>query len=125
MEEATSLLPTGACWLECEGTRAGETFLSLALEGRRVWLACDAFFNIVRPTTGPIGVIMRALKGAPGLSIGQTFKWLALKDTTAYRSWLLEALDRERPTEMWLSHGETVAGDDLPERLTALAKRRL
>ncbi len=124
VDEVAALLPPGAHWLECAGTRAGETFLSLAIDGRRAWIACDAFFNI-GPTTGPVGVVMRVLKGSPGLSIGQTFNWLALKDRPVYHAWVLEALERERPTELWMSHGETVTRGDLPEILAELVKRRV
>jgi hypothetical protein len=124
VDEAAALLPPGARWLECEGTRAGETFLSLEVGRRRVWIVCDAFFNIVRPA-GPVGAIMRALWGAPGLSVGQTFNWLALRDRSAYRAWILEALAREQPEEVWLSHGATVAEPGLPETLAELVKRRV
>jgi len=50
--------------------------------------------------------------------------WVALKDRAAYRAWILEALERERPTELWMSHGETVTREDLPEVLAELVKRR-
>jgi hypothetical protein len=124
VEHASPLLPPGARWLQCEGTRAGETFLSIDLEGRRTWIACDAFFNIQR-VTGVVGAVMRALHGAPGLSIGQTFNWLGLRDRLAYRGWILEALERERPLALWLSHGETVTQGDLPEILAELVRKRV
>jgi hypothetical protein len=124
VDEAAAALPQGARWLECAGTRAGETFLSLPIEGRRAWVVCDAFFNIGR-VTGPVGLVMRSLKGGPGLSIGQTFNWVALKDRATYRAWILDALERERPTELWMSHGETVTRDDLPEVLAELVKTRV
>lgn len=124
VEDASSLLPPGGRWLECEGTRAGETFLSIAIDGRRTWIVCDAFFNIQR-VTGVVGAVMRTLQGAPGLSIGQTFNWLALRDRPAYREWILEVLERERPLSLWLSHGDTVTRDDLPELLGDLVRRRV
>ncbi len=124
VDAVASLLPGDARWLECAGTRAGETFLSLAVEDHRTWVVCDAFFNIAR-ARGPVGVVMRALKGTPGLSIGQTFNWLALNDRPTYRSWILAALERERPTALWMSHGETVARDDLPHVLAELVTKRV
>ncbi len=87
-------------------------------------MVCDAFFNVGR-VTGPVGLVMRSLKGGPGLSIGQTFSWVALKDRRAYRAWILEALARERPTELWMSHGDTVTRGDLTEVLAALVKARV
>jgi hypothetical protein len=124
VEDASPLLPPDARWLECEGTRAGETFLSISNDGRRTWIVCDAFFNIER-VTGVVGAIMRALRGAPGLSVGRTFNWLALRDRPAYRAWILEALERDRPLSLWLSHGETATRDDLPEILAELVRRRV
>jgi len=128
VSEAADLLPSGAAFLECEGTRAGETFLSLPStngDSGRTWLACDAFFNVERPVTGITGVGLRALKTTPGLSIGQTFRWLALKEERAYAAWLVAAIAREKPTRLYLSHGEPIASPELPARLAALAKSRL
>jgi hypothetical protein len=123
----TRLLPEGARWLECEGTRAGETMLSLAdgPDGGRTWIVCDAFFNVERRVTGPAGVVLRALATTPGLAIGQTFNWVALRDRGAYRSWVLAALERERPTELWVSHGNRVARSDLGTVLAELVERRV
>jgi len=125
VDVATPLLPPGAHWLECQGTRAGETLLSLDGQAGRTWLACDAFFNVQRPVTGVVGFALRALKTTPGLCIGQTFNWLALRDRRVYREWVLAALDREKPTALWVSHGETVTRPDLPEVLSQLVRARV
>ena len=125
IDEATPLLPPGARWLECEGTRAGETLLSIEGATGRTWIACDAFFNVERPVTGVMGVVLHALKTTPGLAIGQTFNWLALRDRRVYREWALAALERERPTTLWMSHGETVVRPDLSEVLSQLVRARV
>jgi hypothetical protein len=122
VDAATDLLPVGARWLECEGAKSGETLLALA---DRTWIAGDAFFNIERPVTGIVGTGLRMLKTVPGLSIGQTFNWLALSNRPAYREWVLSAIERDRPSRLWMSHGETVEGEDLPERLAELVKARV
>lgn len=119
------MLPPGSRWLECAGTRAGETILSLPRDDGRTWIVCDAFFNVSRPVTGAAGVVLRALDTTPGLAIGQTFNWVALRDRPTYREWALAALDRERPTELWMSHGDTIARADLPEALADLVRRRV
>jgi hypothetical protein len=125
VKSVVDLLPQGARWLRCEGTRAGETILSLPGDNGRAWVACDAFFNVERRVTGPAGVLLRALRTTPGLSIGRTFNWVALRDRAAYRSWVLSALERERPAELWMSHGETVTRPDLADVLAELVRRRV
>jgi hypothetical protein len=121
----TELLPKGSRWLECAGTRAGETILSLPGDDGPIWIACDAFFNVARPVTGAAGIVLRTLRATPGLAIGDTFKWVAVRDRTAYRSWMLQALERERPTELWMSHGERMATLALPGILSDLVRRRM
>jgi len=118
-------LPAGGRLLECEGTKAGETLVSLPGPRGRTWIVCDAFFHVTRPVTGAMGLALRATKATPGLAIGQTFLWLALKDRRRYRQWATETIEHERPTALWLSHGDTVEGDDLPERLVGLVRARV
>jgi hypothetical protein len=125
LASVASSLPEGAHWLACEGTKAGEAFLSLPGERGATWLVSDAFFNVERPTTGAMGFTLRALKTTPGLSIGQTYLWLALADRVRYKKWILAELSRERPTKMLFSHGVTIEADDLADRLAALVERRL
>jgi hypothetical protein len=123
--DARVVLPAGGRVLECEGTKAGEAFVSLDGPRGRTWIVCDAFFHVTRPVTGAAGTFLRVTKATPGLAIGQTFLWLALKDRKKYRAWVLDAIERERPTTMWVSHGETLEGDDLPERLAELVRARV
>ncbi len=71
----------------------------------------------------PTGAHM--LKTTPGLAIGQTFRWMALRDRATYKKWILDGLERERPTRMLFSHGVAIEGLDLHERLAALVDARL
>ena len=119
------LLPTGAHWLPCEGTKAGEAFLSLPGERGPTWIVSDAFFNVDRRVTGFLGFALRTLKTTPGLAIGQTFLWMALRDRATYKKWILDGLERECPTRMLFSHGVAIEGVDLHERLAALVDARL
>jgi hypothetical protein len=125
VDAARAELSPGTSFLECAGTRAGETLLSVDDAGTRTWIACDAFFNVATPVDGALGVLLRALKTTPGLCLGQTFLWLALRDRRAYREWILEALAREKPTRLYVSHGEVAEGGDLAERLAALVRARV
>jgi len=114
----------GARWLACEGTRAGEALVSID-DGQRTWIACDAFFNVERPVTGVMGLALRALDTTPGLRIGSTFLWMALRDRAAYKKWILARIAEERPTKLFVSHGVAVEGADLPERLARLVEERV
>jgi hypothetical protein len=123
---ASVTLPSGVRFLEPPGTRAGEAFLSIDdHDGARAWVVSDAFFNVERSVTGLGGMVLRALKTTPGLAVGQTFLWLALADGAAYKEWILAALARERPTRLYVSHGETAEAPDLYERLAQLVRARV
>jgi hypothetical protein len=115
----------GASFLECRGTKTGETWLSLEAGGERTWVVCDAFFHVTREVTGAMGFALRATKTLPGLSIGNTFRWLALRDQAEYREWAQTALAGERPARLVVSHGEPVSGPGLNERLESLLRSRL
>jgi hypothetical protein len=123
VHEVEDMMPKGTRWLECEGTSAGETWLSLREE--RELLVSDAFFNVNREVTGAAGFVLGALKTFPGLSLGQTFKWFALGSYAAFAAWAKRELARDAPTKLWTSHGDEEEGDDLVERLTTLIEKRL
>lgn len=108
LAEAEALLPEGAHWLRCEGLKNGEVFLSLDAGGTRTWIVCDAFFHETRPTRGLRTLLFRGLGVAPGLRIGRTFGWVGLRDRRAYRAWLEQALERERPARILVSHGTPI-----------------
>jgi hypothetical protein len=108
LAQAAPLLPEGGRFLECEGLKNGEVFLSLDAGGERVWIVCDAFFHETRPTQFPRSLLFRALGVAPGLRIGRTFHWVGLRDRRAYRAWLEEALACERPARILVSHGTPI-----------------
>ncbi len=124
--ESTDLLPREAKWLPCEGTKTGETWLSLVeSDGARTLLVSDAFFNVNRAVTGVMGVALRALRTTPGLSLGRTFQWFAIGNAAVYRTWALDVITREAPTRLWTSHGDIAEGSDLTERLLTLLHARL
>lgn len=117
------LLPEGAHWLEPEGTRSGEAWLSYVDGGRRTWLTGDAFMNVERPVTGLTGLFLQLIHVAPGFRIPRSFIGLAVRDGRRYRDWALAALEREQPTKLRVAHGGVVTGDDLPARLSELVVR--
>jgi hypothetical protein len=125
--EVAADLPQHARFLECDGTRAGETFLSLrdSPDDRPTWLVCDAFFHVTRPVTGPAGIALRATLATPGLAIGWTFRTFVLRDRAVYKAWLLSTIEEEQPRALWMSHGDALVADDLPARLSALVRDRV
>jgi hypothetical protein len=42
-----------------------------------------------------------------------------------YRAWLLRTIEQEQPRTLWMSHGDALVADDLPERLSALVRQRV
>jgi hypothetical protein len=124
VEAASALLPPGTRWLRCEGTKSGEVWLSVPSADGPTWLTCDAFFHLERPVTGFMGFALRALKVTPGLRISTTYSLLALRDTKAYRAWCLDAIARERPRRLLVSHGEAVDDPGLAETLKATVEAR-
>jgi len=101
------VLPSGAALHPLEGTKNGETLLSVPLGGgARGLVVCDALFHVNRPTTGLTGVILRATDTAPGLTIGKTFLWLGVADRAAFAASLRRVLAETRPTKLFFSHGD-------------------
>jgi len=125
--EVQGLLPTGSRVLCPEGLRSGESWLSLADErGQRTLLVGDAFFNVVQPVKGASGFALRHLLGTlPGLRIGDTFRWLAVRHRAVYRRWATDVLAREQPRRLAVSHGEILESDDLGARLVSLVEARV
>lgn len=111
--------------LECEGLKNGETWLVFESAGVKTLAVCDSFFNMERPIAGLMGVFCRATRTSPGLQVGSTFLWLAVRHRPTFRTWALETLERERPTRLLVSHGEPLVGSDVTERLTALVRARV
>ncbi len=120
-DAAEAPLPQGAKLLVSEGTKNGETFLSLAGE----WIVCDAFVNFTSPITGLTGLILKQMRIAGGLGIGSLVLWFAVADQARYREWLLGQLEAEKPRAMHFSHGSVYDAPDLPERIRAIAAERL
>ncbi len=125
LAEAESLLPPGATWTRCEGTRSGEAWISLPGDAGPTWLVSDAFFNVERPVSGSMGFLLRSLAVVPGLRVARTFRWVAVDDIGAYTKWVLPLIERARPFRVVPSHGEPVSGAGLPERLANAVRERL
>jgi hypothetical protein len=118
---ADAPLPEGAKLLVSEGTRSGETFLSVGGE----WIVADALVNFTRPITGFTGLILKQLHISGGLGIGSLFCWFSVTDKATYKSWLFEQLDQDKPKALHFSHGSRYDAPDLIERIKSIANDRL
>ncbi len=128
LDRAAPLLPPGAHFLAPPALKNGEVWLSLPGEGGPCWLQCDAFFHVRRPLSGLEGMMLRALRTAPGPCMGDTFRWVGVDDPRAYAHWTLDALERERPAIFVPCHGEPLGhgGAALAhERFALLLRERL
>lgn len=121
LEALRAALPEDARLLVPEGTRNGEVWLVV----RDTWIVCDAFFNLTSLPRGAAGLFCRVTQTGPGLRLGQTWKYLALRDRGAYARWLLHELTNAPPRRLVMAHGTILEGDDLAERLAALVRARL
>lgn len=122
---AAPLLPSSVSLVPCEGTKSGEIWVSADEGGVRTLVVGDAFFNVERETSGVMGLALRLLHTAPGLSVGSTWRWLQLSDRARYVDWATRLLTELAPTRLCVCHGEDALGDDLAGKLVDLIRRRL
>ncbi len=125
LETLAALLPDGASVEIPPGTRSGEAWLFVERGEHRVLIVSDAFFNVDPLPPGLIGWFLRATRAGPGLSLGTTFKLLALRDRQAYRGWTRDFLARRRPNVLVPGHGSVIRGEEVASRLIELLDRRL
>ena len=116
-------LPESVTLLEPEGTANGEVWLRIATADGIVWVVSDAWFSVKTLPAGALGVVSRLLRVAPGLQVGRTWLWIALKRRNVYRTWVVKQLTADRPTTLVTGHGEILRGADLSDRLMALVNR--
>lgn len=118
-------LPENIQILEPPGWRAGEVWLRVEIEKKIAWIVCDAFFNM--PKLSPrflTRLIQRMAKAAPGLSISRILKWVLIKNRSVYRKWVLNQLERDRPSILVPSHGDIIEDENLPRRIRQLVEKR-
>jgi len=118
-------LPDGVALIECEATKTGETWLEDRRDGGVELAVGDAFFNVAGPMRRVMGLALRVLRGAPGLCIGSTYRWLALADERRYHGWIRDYLAALDPQSVSFCHGDPIVGVDCGDRLIALAEQRL
>ncbi|MEW5849163.1 MAG: hypothetical protein AB2A00_10120 [Myxococcota bacterium] len=103
----------------CAGVRTGETWVSHRSASGTTLVVCDAFFNVPGPLTGVEGWLLRVTRTGPGLRLGRTFQWAALRDPHVYAQWVRATLEVVQPDCVHFSHGEPIRGPDCTARLLA------
>jgi hypothetical protein len=117
-------LATNVSLLALPPLRSGEVWLSVRSASACGWIVCDGFLNLQRAPRGLLGLIVKALRMGPGLSISSSFRWM-IKNRKAYREWLLARIAEDRPTILVPSHGQIVQDPELPQRLERLVRERV
>jgi hypothetical protein len=125
LEELESRLADTVTLLRPPALKTGETWLRIDTPRGIAWFVTDAFFHCPETPSGLFGLGCRLTGTTPGLRIGRTFTGLAVADRRAYRRWLLEAIDADRPRILVPAHGDVLEDDNLSDRLTELVERRL
>jgi hypothetical protein len=120
-------LPEGYDVLIPPGHRGGDVWLSKqGQENNNLWITCDSFLNYERVSNQPIARTLQTLLGAaPGLKISEVIKWLLLDRKSAFKPWVLNQLEQDKPSILIPSHGEVERDTALAEKLTELVKQRL
>jgi hypothetical protein len=118
-------LPPHATVLSPPGLKNGEVWLRVETKAGVAWLVTDAFANVVDKPTGITGLFLSLAGTAPGLRLGSLFRWAAIADRIAYRTWLLERLAQDPPKILVPAHGEPISDDGLAEQLRDLVHLRL
>lgn len=124
VESVNELLPPGAQWHHCEGTKTGEVWLSVPQQTGRALLIGDAFFHFDRPLSGFVGWLLKRLKVWPGLKVSTTYQFLAVRNVRAYRAWVLGELAKIAPTTLVPSHGAALTAPDLTQQLVRAVEVR-
>jgi hypothetical protein len=127
LENEQPELPEGYEVLMPPGHRGGDAWLSKqGGEGANLWITCDSFLNYDRVSKQPIARALQSLLGAaPGLKISQVIKWLLLDRKAKFKPWVLNQLQKDKPTILIPGHGEVDSGPELTERLRLLIETRL
>lgn len=127
VSELSKRLPESFELVEPPGHRAGDVWLvKHASNKTSLWITCDSFLNYDRVSNQPIARMMQKLLGAaPGLKMSQVVKWFILNDRSAFKKWLKDRLDQDKPVTLIPSHGEVRHSDKLADEILNLVEQRL
>lgn len=111
---------------EAPGTRSGESWLRVKVDGGHVWYASDILANI--PEIPP-SLVARAMFGltrsAPGFRVFHLALMLTAKDKRAVLTALLDDLNGYPPSVLVPAHGDVLRRPDLADDATRLVASAL
>ena len=125
LDTAQEYLPSELQILEPAGTKTGEVWLELQKNNAYAWVVADAFFNLFNHPRGLMNLPARLTQVTAGLQLGKTFRWLAIRDRTAYKHWFERAVTRATPMLLVPAHGDVLQDTELARRLLTLVHARL
>lgn len=112
-------LPEGVRVFSPPMAKQGETWVSLKTADGTGWFVTDGLLNEERMPGGPLGLLMKVIGFRAGLLTNPFFKRFFLTDKAAYKAWVAEELERDKPTLFVPSHGTVLRGPDVGDRLRA------
>jgi glyoxylase-like metal-dependent hydrolase (beta-lactamase superfamily II) len=113
-------LPEGVRLFSPPMAKQGETWVSVKTTEGTAWLVTDGILNETRLPGGPLGLLLRVFGFRTELLTNPFFKRFFLTDKAAYKVWVREELERDRPTLFVPSHGAVLRGPDVADRLRAV-----
>jgi len=109
------------------GHRGGDVWITKqGSDNDSLWITCDSFLNYERVSKQPVARTLQSLLGAaPGLKISQVIKWILLDRKATFKTWVLNQLQKDKPTILIPSHGEVENDPKLAKKLRVLIESRL
>jgi len=126
LEDKQPPMPEGYSVLLPPGHRAGDAWIKKQEDNGTLWITCDSFLNYDRLSNQPVARFsQKLLDAAPGLKMSQVVKWFIIEDRSAFKNWVLNQLQLDKPTTLIPSHGEIAQASDLYNKLRDLVLNRL
>lgn len=107
-------LPEDISIIHTEGLKTGEIWLRVKAKESIIWIVVDAFCTMKDNTKKPESDTPQILG---------TFPKMGVQDPAAYRQWVLEQIQRDKPTLILPCHGSAIKSAQLPSKLTTLMNR--
>lgn len=106
IDTAASKFNDSAAVLSVPGMRTGDLWLKA---GRSLYLG-DQFMNLKGHMKGLFGLLFRITGSTPGFKANGIARALFMADKKTFKSWALDQLAREEPTQVVPGHGPLVNG---------------
>jgi hypothetical protein len=102
--------------------KTGEVLVRWRVDGGWAWYVTDLVFNMPKVPRGPVGLVFRWTRSAPGLRRNALAATFMVKDKRALYAWIAEQADKTPPSLVVACHGEPARlGDPKAEIRAAFA----